>query len=171
MSDLTTAVAGFLALERIAVVGVSRNPTEAANAIYRKLKESGREVFAVNPNAEVVEGDRCYSSVAAIPGGVEGAVIVTTPEVACAVIDDCARAGVGRVWLHRSFGTGSVSEEAIRRCRERGLQAIPGLCPMMFVEPVDPFHKCMRFVIGATGKSPRPIVPPAASSGPLRRAG
>lgn len=172
MSDLTTAVSEFLALRRVAVVGVSRSPDQAANAIFRRLKESGeRQVFAVNPNAKVVEGGRCYPDVGSIPGGVEGAVIVTTPEVACSVIDDCARAGVGQVWLHRSFGAGSVSEEAIQRCRERGVRAIPGLCPMMFCEPVDPFHKCMRFVIGATGRSPRPIAPQGPSSGSVRRAG
>ena len=172
MSDLTTAVSEFLALKRVAVVGVSRSSDQPANLIYRRLKESGqRQVFAVNPNAGMVEGDRCYPDVAAIPGGVEGAVIVTTPQAASSVIDDCARAGVGHVWLHRSFGAGSVSQEALQRCRERGLKAIPGMCPMMFLEPVDVGHKCMRFVIRAIGQSPRPIAPPASAAGPLRRAG
>jgi len=158
MSDLARAAADFLALKRVAVVGVSRSADQAANLIYRKLKSPQRQVFPVNPNASAVEGERCYPDIASIPGGVEGAVIVTTPEVACAVIDDCAKAGVKRVWLHRALGQGSVSREAIDRCRERGLPVIPGACPMMYCAPVDTGHKCIRFVLGLTGKLPRHLV-------------
>jgi predicted CoA-binding protein len=172
MSDLTAAVSDFLALERVAVVGVSRSPDQAANLVYRKLRESpSRQVFAVNPRAEMVEGDRCYPDVGSIPGGVQGAVIATTPAAAVSVIDDCARAGVRFVWLHRSFGPGSVSEEVVRRCRERGLRAIPGMCPMMFCEPVDVGHRCMRLVLRLTGQSPHPVAPAPTAPEPLRRAG
>jgi predicted CoA-binding protein len=157
MSDLDRAAAEFLALKRVAVVGVSRSSDQAANLIYRTLRSGQRQVFAVNPNAETVEGDRCYPDVASIPGGVDGAVVVTTPEVACAVIDDCARAGVRRVWLHRGFGPGSVSQEAIDRCRRHGMLAIPGACPMMYCAPVDAGHKCMRFVLRLSGKLPQPL--------------
>ena len=171
MSDLTNAVREFLGLKRVAVVGVSRTANQPANAIFHRLKsDRQRQVFAVNPNADTVEGERCYPDLAAIPGGVEGAVIVTTPEVACTVIDSCAAAGVKYVWLHRSFGEGSVSSAAIERCRQHGLRAIPGMCSMMFCEPVDPFHKCMRLVIRMTGKAPRPTAPPDSQSGRLRRA-
>lgn len=157
MSILDQAARDFLALDRVAVVGVSRSGDQAANLIYRKLKGGDRHVFPVNPNADTVEGDTCYPDVGSIPGGVEGAVIVTTPEVACSVVDECAAAGVKRVWLHRAFGQGSVSEEAIERCRRSGVQAIPGACPMMYCEPVDPGHKCMRFFSRVTGKLPRPL--------------
>lgn len=157
MSTLDDAVHEFLALGRVAVVGVSRSSDQPANLIFRKLKSGGRKVFPVNPNAETLEGERCYPDVGSVPGGVEGAVIVTTPEVACAVVDDCAAAGVERVWLHRSFGQGSVSPEVIERCRQRGVRAIPGACPMMYCEPVDPGHKCIRFLARWTGKLPQPL--------------
>lgn len=156
MSDLDAAVREFLALGRVAVVGVSRDARQPANAIFRKLKAAGRAVFPVNPNAGTVEGERCWPDVGAIPGGVEGAVVVTTPQVALAVVERCAAAGVRHVWLHRSFGAGSVSPAVTERCRELGLRAIPGMCPMMFCAPVDPAHRCMRFVIRMTGKQPRP---------------
>lgn len=159
MNDLTQAVSEFLRLQRVAVVGVSRSGDQPANLIFRKLKAGQRQVFAVNPNAETVEGETCYPTVMAIPGGVDGAVIVTTPKVACEVIDTCATAGVKNVWLHRSFGEGSVSQEAIERCRARGLRAIPGMCPMMFCDPVDPGHKCMRWMLRLLGKQPAPLSP------------
>jgi len=156
MSDLESAAAEFLALPRIAVVGVSRSAGQPANAIFRKLKEGPRQVFAVNPNAESVEGERAYPSVSAIPDGVGGAVVVTPAAAAAEVVEDCARAGVRQIWLHRSFGEGSVSPAAVARCHELGLRVLAGACPMMFCPPVDFGHRCMRFVARWTGNLPTP---------------
>jgi hypothetical protein len=58
--------------------------------------------------------------------------------------------------MHRSFGTGSVSEEAVNLCREKGIEVIPGACPMMFCEPVDFGHRCMRWLLKVTGGLPAP---------------
>ena len=157
MSDLTTSVNEFLALKRIAVAGVSRTKTEAANAIYRKLRAGGYEVSPVNPNAAEVEGDICYPDVGSIPGGVEGVVIATHPDVVLEVVGQCLQAGVSHVWMHRSFGTGSVSAPAVERCRESGISVIPGGCPMMFSEPVDLGHRCMRWLLKLSGGLPTAI--------------
>jgi hypothetical protein len=51
------------------------------NLIYDRLKRTGHDVFAVNPNMQRFEGDRCYPDVKAIPGGVDGVVIITRPEI------------------------------------------------------------------------------------------
>ncbi|MFO7895109.1 MAG: CoA-binding protein [Longimicrobiales bacterium] len=144
----------FLAQTRIAVAGVSRDEKQAANAIYRRLRDAGYRVSPVNPNAGEVEGDRCYPSVAAIPERPDGVLIATHPDAAVSVARDCVEAGVPRVWMHRSFGTGSVSEEATAVCRDAGIAVLDGGCPMMFLEPVDVAHKCFRWILGATGKLP-----------------
>lgn len=156
MNDFREAVQDFLAQRRIAVAGVSRRGDVAANVIYRKLRGAGYEAFAVNPNAEEVEGDRCYPSLAAIPGGVDAVVVATHPDVAPEVVRACAALGIRRAWMHRSFGTGSASDEAIRLGRQLGLALIPGGCPMMHVEPVDLAHRCIRGWLALTGKLPAP---------------
>ncbi|MGD2216179.1 MAG: CoA-binding protein [Gemmatimonadales bacterium] len=149
------AVQRFLAQKRIAVAGVSRNKSEAANVVYRKLRASGYEVFPVNPNAETVEGDACYPDLKSVPGGVDGVVIATRPAVTEQVVRECADLGVSRVWMHRSFGQGSVSESAVGYCRENGIEVIPGGCPMMFCQPVDFGHRCMRWILSVTGGLPK----------------
>src|SRR3954454_6804607 len=101
MPTLRQAAEEFLAQPRIAVAGVSRDPKQPANLIYRRLRDTAHEVFAVNPNAETVEGDACFATVCDIPGPLDGIVVVTTPEVAVKVVGDCVAAGVPRVWLHR----------------------------------------------------------------------
>jgi hypothetical protein len=157
MPTLRQAAEEFLAQKRIAVAGVSRDEKQPANLIYRRLRDAGHDVFAVNPRASEVEGDPAFASVKDIPGGVDGVVVVTPPEVAAAVVADCVSSGIPRVWLHRGMGPGSVSEDAIALCREQGIAVIPGGCPNMFGETSDPGHRGMLRVLQVTGKLPRQI--------------
>lgn len=153
---MNAKIQDFLAQKRIAVAGVSRNPqTEAANFIYRKLRTAGYEVFAVNPHAERVEGDRCYPDLKSISPPVQAVMIATRPEVAEQIVRECAELGVSRVWMHRSFGTGSVSDAAAKFCQDHHITVIPGGCPMMFCQPVDFGHKCMRWILRLTGGLPK----------------
>lgn len=170
-TTLRGAAEEFLSHRRIAVAGVARDGASAANYVFRRLRECGYEVFPVNPNAAEVEGARCYASVREIPGGVDGVVIGTAPRAAAGVVRDCVAAGVPRIWFHRSFGAGSVSEDAVELARRERLAVIPGACPLMFLDPVDVPHRCIRWVLGATGKLPRaePYAPaPAAARSPAR---
>ncbi len=155
MATLKEAVADFLAQKRIAVAGVSRSSNKAANMVYRTLRERDYEVFAVNPITDEVEGDTCYADLKSIPGGVDAVLIATTPRVAETVVRECAELGISRVWLHRSFGEGSVSDEAAEYCRSHNITVIAGGCPKMFVEGADLGHRCMRLVLGLTGGLPK----------------
>lgn len=156
MPSLADAARDFLSLKRIAVAGVSRKADVAANVIYTKLRSAGYQVYAINPNADTVEGDRAWPSLASIPGGVQGVVIATHPSMAEPLVRDCAAHGVRNVWMHRSIGGGSVDDRAVTLAKELGLSVIPGSCPMMFCQPVDFGHKCMRWVIHLTGQDARP---------------
>ena len=155
MPTVAEATADFLAQRRIAVAGVSRTAAgHGGNYIYTALKKRGYEVFAINPNADTVEGDPCYRTLADVPGGVDGVVIATSPSATGAVVDDCIKLGVNRVWMHRSFGGGSVDDAAAQAGRAAGLTVIAGACPLMFGARADIGHKCMRWVIGHTKAKP-----------------
>ena len=150
------AASEFLANKRIAVTGVSRNPQgHGSNVVYQRLRERGYEVFAVNPNAEHIEGDRCYHDLKSITGGVGAVVIGTRPETAEATMRECAELGVKHVWMHRSIGGGSVSMAAAAYGRQHGISVIPGGCPLMFEPVSDGAHRAMRFVFTLTGAVPR----------------
>ena len=154
MKDLPETVAEFLRGSRFAVAGVSRQAAQPANAIFRKLVASGRETYPVNPNATEVEGVKCYPDVRSLPGPVHGVVIATHPDVAIDVVSQCAEARVGHVWMHRSFGQGSVSAEAVRACERAGIVCIEGGCPLMYCDPVDIGHRCMRWWLRRRGRVP-----------------
>ena len=160
MTSIKDAAAEFLAHKRVAVTGVSRTPaTHASNAVYKRLRERGYEVYAVNPNADEVEGDRSYHDLRSIPGGVEAVVIGTRPELAEETMHECADLGIEHVWMHRGPGGGSVSESATAYGRDQGIAVIDGGCPCMFGPTADPGHKAMRVVFTLTGNVPRQVNP------------
>jgi uncharacterized protein len=158
MPSIKEAASEFLTHKRIAVTGVSRNPgNHGSNVVYQRLRDRGYEVFAVNPNADRVEGDACYHDLESISGGVGAVVIGTRPETAEATMRECAELGVTDVWMHRSFGTGSVSPAAADYGRQHGITVIDGGCPLMFAPTSDAGHRVMRFVCTLTGNVPKQV--------------
>src|SRR5919198_3113491 len=156
MPSIKNAATEFLANRRIAITGVSRKPeNHGGNVVYKRLRERGYEVFAVNPNADEVEGDRAYHDLRSIPGGVDAVVIATRPETADEAMRECADLGIEHVWMHRSFGTGSVSDTATQYGREHGITVIDGGCPCMFDPTADVGHKTMRLVFTLNRHVPR----------------
>ena len=158
MQKMKEAANEFLAHKRVAVTGVSRNPKDhGSNVVYKRLRDRGYEVFAINPNTDEVEGDSCYHDLKSIPGGVEWVVFGTKPETAEATMRECVDLSVRRVWMHRAFGSGSVSEEAAEYGRRNGVTVIDGGCPCMFQPTADPGHRVMRVMCTLTGKVPRRV--------------
>src|SRR5499425_1399898 len=141
MQNINDAASAFLASKRVAVTGVSRTPkTHGSNNVYRRLRERGYEVFAVNPNAREVEGDPTYPDLKSIPGGVGAVVIGTRPQFAEDTMGECADLGIKHVWMHRGPGAGSVSASATEYGRQRGITVIDGGCPLMFGPTADTGH-------------------------------
>lgn len=156
MQTIKEAATEFLANKRVAVTGVSRTPaSHGSNVVYKRLRDRGYQVFAVNPNADKVEGDTCYHDLKTIPGGVDAVVIGTSPTHADDTMRECAELGIKHVWMHRSFGGGSVSPAATEYGRAHGISVIDGGCPLMFAPTADAGHKVMRFLFTMTGKVPR----------------
>jgi hypothetical protein len=150
------AIDDFLAQPRIAVAGVSREAKgHGGNVVYKRLRDRGYQVFAVNPNADTIEGDTCYRDLRSIPGGVDAVVIATAPDAAESVARECKELGISRVWMHRSFGAGSVSAEAHEYCRANGIASIAGGCPLMYGKTSDGGHRMMRWWLGLLGRLPR----------------
>jgi uncharacterized protein len=156
MQTMKEAAEEFLANKRIAVTGVSRKAKHhGSNTVYTRLRDRGYEVFAVNPNADEVEGAHSYHDLRSIPGGVDAVVIATAPDKAEATMRECVDLGIGQVWMHRSFGQGSVSEAATAYGREHGVTVIDGGCPLMFEPTADFGHKVMRVVF--SGHVPKTV--------------
>lgn len=159
--NIDAAAREFLAQKRIAVAGVSARRDTPANLIFKTLRSRGITVVPISSSTKEYEGVACYGDVAALPEPPDGLIIVTNPATALELVRQCVGSGVSRVWMHSMFGTRprflkkaaeritSVSEEAVRLCRDNGITVIPGSCPMQFVG--DPGHRCMHGILRVIG--------------------
>ena len=158
MAKIDTLVQEFLAQKKIAVVGVSDKRETGCNLAYRKLKEAGYEVSAVNPRLTSFEGDPCYPDLQSIPAKPEAVFILTNPNVTEEIVQQCVDLGVKRVWMHCLMGVKpglaanmtSVSPQAVELCRENDITVIPGSCPNQFLQP-DFGHTLMRKMFRTIG--------------------
>lgn len=157
MIPIAQAADEFLSHKRIAVAGVSREAggKHGGNVIYLRLKERGYEAFPVNPNADTVEGDRCWHDLAAIEGGVDGVVIATNPAASADVAREVVTLGIKRAWIHRAFGAGSHTKEAVEILKTGGVTVIEGGCPLMFGATSDGGHRFLKTILTWTGAVPR----------------
>jgi predicted CoA-binding protein len=158
MSKIDVLVQDFLAQKKIAVVGVSDRRETGCNLAYRKFKEAGYTVSAVNPRLTEFEGDPCYPDLASIPQKPDAAFIFTNPKITSEIVQQCVDVGIGRVWMHCLMGTKpglasgmtSVSPDAVQMCHEHGITVIPGTCPNQFLKP-DFGHRAMRVMMRTLG--------------------
>jgi len=126
----------FLLQRKIAVVGVSRNEDKFSNIIYREMRTAGYEVMAVNPNADMVEGDRCYAGLGALPVKPDGVVLVVPPTQGIQIVEEAARLGIRHVWVQ----PGANSSEIDERLGELEIVTVSGECILMHIDPVKSIH-------------------------------
>ncbi len=158
MAKIDELVKDFLAQKKLAVVGVSDKRETGCNMSYKKFKQAGYQVFAVNPRITTFEGDPCYPDLKSLPEKPEAVFILASPKVTDQIVQQCVELGVKRVWMHCMMGTkpgaaanmSSVSPEAVKLCRENGITVIPGSCPNQFIKP-DVGHAIMRGLWRALG--------------------
>jgi uncharacterized protein len=141
----------FLAQKTIAMVGLSRDEKAFSASVYRELKAKGYRILPVNPNAESLQGEKCYPNLAALPETAGGVLIFTPPAITESVVREAAARGVTRVWIQQ----GAQSAAAAAACREKGLSGVSGKCIMMFAEPVTSIHGVHRWFAKVFGRLPK----------------
>jgi predicted CoA-binding protein len=151
MRNTKRSIDEFLGQQTIAVVGVSRNKDKFGTMLYRDLKAKGRKVYAVNPNMDMVEGDRCYAGLGALPVKPDAVVIVLPPTAAISVIDDMAGLGIKHLWLQQ----GAESREAEEKAQSLGMNVVSGECLFMYLPPVESIHGFHRFFKQLFGGMPK----------------
>lgn len=128
----------FLACNRFAVAGVSRDKNKFGNAVFRELKKKDYDVVPVNPAMENFEGVKCFKSVSDLPPDVEGLIIVTKPEATMLIIKEALKKGIKHIFVQQ----GAHNAEIIEYASRNGINIICKQCIMMFARPsgIHKFH-------------------------------
>ena len=144
-------IRGFLAEKTLAIAGVSRDEKSMSALTFKELKNKGYTLYPVNPNAATILGEKCYPSVAVLPGKVGGVLVFTSPAHTEKVVREAVAAGVRRVWIQQ----GAQSDAAVRFCVDNKLPAVAKQCILMYAEPVASIHAFHRWVKKLFGGLPR----------------
>jgi predicted CoA-binding protein len=144
----------FLALRRIAVVGVSQRADDFTRVLFRELRQRSYELVPVNPAMAEVDGIPCVASIVDVSPQVAGALLLTSPSVTDKVLEECVKAGIRRVWLYRGTGAGAVSPSAVSFCEGHGITVVGGECPFMFLPETGLIHRLHGFCRKLTGTYP-----------------
>lgn len=147
----------FLEPQKIAIAGVSRNPKKFGAVVFKELSGKGYQLFPINPNAEEINGAKCYSSVAELPGDVHHLLVVTPKKQTEAVVRQAIEKGIKRIWIQQ----GSDTPEAVEMARKAGIPLVYKKCILMFADPVSGVHGFHRFLSKMFGGYPKMVAPSA----------
>ncbi len=146
----------FLGQRRLAMVGVSHDPTDFSRALFREFRDRGYDIVGVNPEVKGdVDDQPCFGHVSEIYPAVGAALLMTSPEVTDIVVRDCAAAGIRRIWMYRGATKGAVSEAAVQYCEGEGMLVVPGECPFMFLPGAMWLHRLHGVVRKISGTFPK----------------
>lgn len=109
---------------RIAMVGVSANPTRASYRAMVHMLSKGYTVYPVNPGSEQVLGVRCYHSLADIGAPVDIVDIFRRGDTVLPLVDEARAIGAKVFWMQ----IGVISEEAARRAAQQGMEVVVDRC-------------------------------------------
>jgi predicted CoA-binding protein len=131
----------FLDRTAIAVAGVSRSGKGFGNLAARVLRQKGYQLYVVHPEADLIDGERCYRRIADLPDTVRALLVVVPPNQAVDVVHQAGAQGIRHVWLQQ----GAESAEVLRACAELGIDTVAGECILMYAKPSG-VHKAHRWV-------------------------
>lgn len=115
---------------------------------YRGLKKLGKVVFAVDPSAGEIDGDKAYADFAALPEKVDAVVLEVPKEETRDWVAKAVEAGVKNVWIHMKTDT----PEALALAKEKGMNARSGTCAVMYVTPGFTLHSLHKWIMRLVGK-------------------
>lgn len=108
----------------VAVVGLSDNPERVSYMVSEAMQAKGYTIIPVNPNAEMILGQKSYASLKDIPEQVDIVNVFRRSEHTPPVAEEAVAIGAKTLWLQ----LGIASEEAADIAIQGGLQVIMDRC-------------------------------------------
>jgi uncharacterized protein len=125
--DIESTIDRLLKAQRIAVVGLSDDPSRTSFRIAAFLQNAGKQIVPVNPTVDEVLGEKAYASLADVPGPIDLVNVFRRSEFCEQVTRDAIAAAAGGVWLQ----SGIVNENARKLAEEAGMPFVQDRCIMV----------------------------------------
>ncbi|WP_295388761.1 CoA-binding protein [uncultured Thiodictyon sp.] len=144
---MTSNYETFFTLDSFAVVGRSQaKPFPILS--YRRLKAMRKLAYAVDPSTNLIDGDKAYPNLPALPTPVAGVILEVPKAETRDWIAAAADAGIRDVWVHMAHDT----PEAVALAKEKGINLRTGTCAVMYLNPGLSYHSIHKFIMTIAGK-------------------
>jgi acyl-CoA synthetase (NDP forming)/GNAT superfamily N-acetyltransferase len=119
-----------LAPESVAVIGASRRRGTVGRSILDNIRGCGYagRVYAVNPRARQIAGERCLSSALDLPEPVDLAVVAVPATAVLGVAEQCGQRGVRSLVVITSGLDAAACADLLATCRRHGMRLVGPNC-------------------------------------------
>lgn len=124
----------ILSLNKIAVVGMSKNSSKAAHYVPKYLSENGYDVTPVNPTTEEILGKKCYSSISEIDEEIDIVDVFRPSDQVLPVIEEAIKKKPKVIWLQQ----GIHNSEAEDLAKKAGIKVIFNRCMLAEHQRLSP---------------------------------
>ncbi|MFB5626063.1 MAG: CoA-binding protein [Nitrosopumilus sp.] len=114
----------ILSLNKIAVVGMSKNSSKAAHYVPKYLSENGYDITPVNPTTEEILGKKCYNSISEIDEDIDIVDVFRPSDQVLPVIKEAIKKKPKVIWLQQ----GIHNSEAEDLAKKAGIKVIFNRC-------------------------------------------
>lgn len=114
----------ILSLNKVAVIGMSKNSSKAAHYVPKYLSDNGYDIIPVNPTTDEIMGKNCYPTVMDVKGDVEIIDIFRPSDQIMSVIRDAIAKKPKVIWLQE----GIHNPEAEEMARKEGIKVVFNRC-------------------------------------------
>ena len=108
----------------IAVVGLSSDPLRPSFGVSQYMQHKGYRIIPVNPNEQMVLGEKSYGSLAEVPERIDLVDVFRRPEFVPEIIDELIRLKIPAIWLQE----GVVHQVAAKKARDAGIFVVMDKC-------------------------------------------
>jgi|TARA_B100000212_G_C27203742_1_gene459909 hypothetical protein len=126
MSDIKEILSKY---KKIAMIGVSNDPTKASTIVMKYMQEYGFKVFPVNPKAkgQKILGEEVFEKITDIKDQVEIIDVFRPSTEALDIARDTIKIGAKVLWLQ----LGIKNEEAKKLVQSKNIEYIENKCTKM----------------------------------------
>lgn len=111
-------------VQRIAVVGLSPQPTRPSHTVAAALQGFGYKIIPVRPALDQVLGERAYADLHEVPAPIDLVDVFRAPQHVDAIVDTCIELRLSALWLQ----DGVINETAALRAQQAGLFVVMNRC-------------------------------------------
>ncbi len=114
----------ILSLNKVAVIGMSKNSSKAAHYVPKYLSDNGYDIIPINPSAEQILEKKCYSSISEIAEEIDIVDIFRPSDDVLPFVQEAIKKKPKVIWLQE----GIHNLEAEDLARKEGIKVIFNRC-------------------------------------------